>query len=120
MFAGGIADKLGNRYEAKWLVRQLLAVIGGSAQSLRYEGISPDFHGFEFAVRRQGVTEWHQTKISNPHGNWTLSALKREGVLSAFKNRLETDENCRCSALPWPVLFSAWSSLSHISSIQIG
>jgi hypothetical protein len=96
MFAGGIADKLGNRYEAKWLVRQLLAVIGGNAQSLRYEGISTDFRGFEFAIRRHGITEWHQTKISNPHGNWTLSALKREGVLLAFKNRLDGDESSYC------------------------
>lgn len=96
MFAGGIADKLGNRYEAKWLVRQLLEVIGGNAQSLRFEGITPDFQGFEFAVRRREITEWHQTKISNPNGNWTLSALNREGVLSAFKSRLAADENYQC------------------------
>lgn len=96
MFTGGIADKLGNRYEAKWLVRQLLAVIGGGAQSLRYEGISPNFKGFEFALRRKGTTEWHQTKVGNPHGNWTLSALKREGVLLAFKDRLAADEQSLC------------------------
>jgi hypothetical protein len=96
MFAGGIADKLGNRYEAKWLVLQLLAVIGGRAQSLRYEGISTDFQGFEFAVRRQDVVEWHQTKVSNPNGNWTLAALRREGVLSAFKSRLDADLINRC------------------------
>lgn len=96
MFAGGIADKLGNRYEAKWLVRQLLAVVGGSAQSLRYEGISAGFAGFECAVCREGRTEWHQTKVNSPHGNWTLSALKREGVLLAFKNRLSADQNSVC------------------------
>jgi len=27
MIPGGIADKLGNRYEAKWLVRSLMDVI---------------------------------------------------------------------------------------------
>ena len=96
MFAGGIADKLGNRYEAKWLVRQLLDVIGGKAGSLRFEGISASFKGFEFAVRKGDTTEWHQTKISNPNGNWTLAALKREGVLQAFKERLNESENHRC------------------------
>lgn len=96
VFAGGIADKLGNRYEAKWLVRQLLDVIGGKAQSLRYEGISASFSGFEFALRRGGVIEWHQTKINNPNGNWTIAALKREGVLSAFKARLSANDNDVC------------------------
>ena len=97
MFAGGIADKLGNRYEAKWLVRQLLDVIGGKAQSLRFEGIDSSFSGFEFALRRSGATEWHQTKINSPNGNWTLNSLKREGVLSAFKERLNSNESDICA-----------------------
>ena len=96
MFAGGIADKLGNRYEAKWLVRQLLDVIGAKAEALRFEGISQDFKGFEFVVRRDGVTEWHQTKINSPNGNWTLPALAREGVLAAFKARLKDNQNNVC------------------------
>jgi len=91
-----IADKLGNRYEAKWLVRQLLDVVGGKAESLRYEGISASFGGFEFAIHRAGIIEWHQTKINNPNGNWTIAALKREGVLSAFKARLNADANNVC------------------------
>jgi hypothetical protein len=96
VFAGGIADKLGNRYEAKWLVRQLLDVIGGKAQSLRFEGISKDFRGFEFSANRNGKIEWHQTKIKNPNGNWTLSALKREGILEAFKRRLNENQSNIC------------------------
>jgi hypothetical protein len=96
VFPGGIADKLGNRYEAKWLVRQLLDVVGGKAESLRFEGISANFKGFEFAVRKGGVTEWHQTKINNPNGNWTLAALNREGVLRAFKERLSESDKYYC------------------------
>jgi hypothetical protein len=96
VFAGGIADKLGNRYEAKWLVCQFLDVFGGKAQSIRYEGISKAFRGFEFALNRGDQVEWHQTKIKNPNGNWTLSALKREGVMAAFRQRLTVDENSRC------------------------
>jgi hypothetical protein len=96
VFPGGIADKLGNRYEAKWLVRQLLDVVGDKAESLRFEGISASFKGFEFAVRKRGVTEWHQTKINNPNGNWTLAALNREGVLRAFKERLSENDKYYC------------------------
>jgi hypothetical protein len=96
VFAGGIADKLGNRYEAKWLVRQLLDVIGGKAQSLRFEGITPSFSGFEFAVCKNDIVQWHQTKINSPNGNWTIPALDREGVLAAFKRRLETNDADLC------------------------
>lgn len=96
MFKGGIADKLGNRYEAKWLVRQLLDVIGDKAQWLRYEGISSDFCGFEFAVGKGNVIEWYQAKINRPNGNWTLLSLKNENVLSAFKRCLNADYRNHC------------------------
>lgn len=96
MFSGGIADKLGNRYEAKWLVLQLLDVIGGKSTALTFEGIAPSFKGFEFSLVRDGITEWHQTKITNPNGNWTLAALKREGVLEAFRRRFSSTEDDLC------------------------
>ena len=96
MLSGGIADKLGNRYEAKWLVRLLLDVIAGKAAWLRFEGITPEFEGFECSVRRNHVVEWHQTKVNAPHGNWTINALTREGVLTAFKRRLEANTGDLC------------------------
>lgn len=96
MIRGGIPDKLGNRYEAKWLVRQLLDVIAGKAEWLRFEGITPQFTGFEFAIGKGGITEWHQTKMNAPKGNWTIRALERENVLAAFRNRLEASTDVRC------------------------
>lgn len=96
MFSGGIADKLGNRYEAKCLVLQLLDVIGGKSSALTFEGIDPSFKGFEFSLVRDGITEWHQTKTFNPKGNWTLAALKREGVLEAFKHRFSSTKDDLC------------------------
>jgi hypothetical protein len=96
MIPGGQADKLGNRYEAKWLVRCLMNVIANRADWLKFEGVETEYQGFEFAIGRGDITEWHQTKINSPHGNWTISALKKEGVLKAFSNRLSTDENAQC------------------------
>ena len=87
MFAGGIADKLGNRYEAKWLVRQLFCVLYGEREWLRFEGITSTFDGFEFAIGTGDTVEWHQTKKTSPRGNWTVKALEREGVLNAFRER---------------------------------
>lgn len=96
MFPGGISDKLGNRYEAKWLIRQLLDVISGKADWIQYEGVTPQFQGFEFAVGYKGATHWHQTKLNAPNGNWTIPALQRENVLTAFKKRLEGGIDDRC------------------------
>ncbi len=97
MIPGGIADKLGNRYEAKWLVRCLMDVIDGNkANWLNFESVETEYQGFEFAIARGEITEWHQTKVNAPSGNWTLNALKKEGVLKAFSNRLLTDNNAHC------------------------
>lgn len=96
MFIGGISDKLGNKYEVKWLVRQFIDVLGGSSEWIRTEGITDDFKGFEFAVGKGGHVEWHQTKISTTNGNWTISALEREGVLQAFKRRFDANSADRC------------------------
>ena len=96
MIPGGIADKLGNRYEAKWLVRSLMDVIADKAHWLNFESVETEYQGFEFAVGRGEIAEWHQTKVNSPAGNWTINALKKEGVLKAFSNRLSADENAHC------------------------
>ena len=96
MFPGGIADKLGNEYERKWAVRKLLEVVAGRAISIRYEGIPKDFRGFEFALHQPDHVEWHQVKINAPSGNWTLNALKNEGVIDAFGRWLSTDTTAKC------------------------
>lgn len=65
-------------------------------QILNFESVETEYQGFEFAIARGEITEWHQTKVNAPSGNWTLNALKKEGVLKAFSNRLLTDNNAHC------------------------
>ncbi|MDV4181691.1 hypothetical protein R1521_24645 [Rhizobium brockwellii] len=96
MFGGGIADKFGNAYEARWAARQLLDVLNAKARSIRLEGISAAFRGFEFAVDHESHVAWHQTKINAPGQNWTIRALEQEGVLSAFAARLRANDRDRC------------------------
>jgi len=86
---GGLHSKLGNRYEALWLVLKLHEVLGGHAKSLKVEGIGGAFAGFEACFEFEGFSEWHQTKINGAGANWTRRALSREGVTTAFKRRLE-------------------------------
>jgi hypothetical protein len=95
-YSGGIADKTGNIYEAKWVVRQLLDVLRGEAEAVRFESIRREDQGFEFSVERNGVTEHHQSKLQTSNGNWTLLRLEREGVLTAFKAKLAASHTERC------------------------
>ncbi|MGH1403826.1 MAG: ATP-binding protein [Alphaproteobacteria bacterium] len=96
MFAGGIADKLGNEYESKLLIDKLLDVIRGEYEWIRYEGITEEHKGFEFAVGKGVRVEWVQTKINAANGNWTISKLKNEGVLDVFARRLDEDASNHC------------------------
>ena len=96
MFAGGIADKLGNEYEAKLLIDKLLDVITGKYEWIRYEGITEEYNGFEFAVGKKERVEWVQTKINAANGNWTINKLKNEGVLDAFARRLDESPDNHC------------------------
>lgn len=96
MFAGGIADKLGNEYEVKLLIDKLLDVIQGKYDWIRYEGITEEYKGFEFAVGKADRVEWVQTKINAANGNWTIPKLKSEGVLDSFAKRLDENLNNYC------------------------
>ena len=95
MFPGGIANKLGNRFEAKWTVQKLLEVFLGQAESLRFESIDPVDHGVEFSLIRGGQNEWHQTKRQETNGNWTVRRLEREGVLTSALNKIVGGDNQR-------------------------
>ena len=91
---GGIPSKLGNRYEAKWLVRCFLDVISGEASWLKFEGVSIEYEGFEFAIQYNDIIQWHQTKINAPGGNWTIDRLEK--VLANFKARLSEERQNHC------------------------
>ena len=88
---GGEADKLGNRYEGIWTVRQLLEVLHGRAQSLTVESTGETGKGVEFILeRRTGVTEAHQVKRQRGSANtWGLRALRDEGVLAAAEKHVD-------------------------------
>ncbi len=96
MFKGGIADKLGNGYESKWIVKYLLMLVSGKADWFKFEGLDTEYSGFEFACEINNRTEWHQTKNNCSTGNWSIDALKSKGVLKAFANRLGNDPTTHC------------------------
>jgi hypothetical protein len=47
MLRGGVADKLGNDYEAHWTLIEALGVLRGHAEEIRLEAFNEDATGFE-------------------------------------------------------------------------
>ncbi len=93
---GGAAEKFGNRYEGRWTVSCLLDVMDEKTDSIRLEPPDLEGQGFEFRTTKQGIQEYHQVKRQRSVGNWTLNALKREGVLTNFAAKLQEDPMVHC------------------------
>lgn len=88
---GGPANKLGNRYESWWTVRQLVRIIDKEADSIRIE--DPNFDKAEFVVAVGDCRELHQAKRSHPEGKWNLSDLR--SILQVMFEQLSANENTR-------------------------
>ena len=88
---GGPANKLGNRYESWWTIRQLVRIIDKEADSIRIE--DPNFDKAEFVVTVGDSRELHQAKRSHPEGKWNLSDLR--SILQVMFEQLSANENAR-------------------------
>ena len=88
---GGPANKLGNRYESWWTIRQLVRIIDKEADSIRIE--DPNFDKAEFVVAIGDSRELHQAKRSHPEGKWNLSDLR--SILQVMFEQLSANENTR-------------------------
>jgi hypothetical protein len=87
---GGIADKLGGRYESRWTLRCALRVLAGLADWIEIEPLGPTGEGIEFVFSEGQAQERHQVKRGRTGvGHWTLAALNSEGVLGHFSHILE-------------------------------
>lgn len=88
---GGRADKLGNSYEERWLVRQYLDLLNNKISSITVEAIGLDEEGVEFWVNHfDGTREAHQCKARNGmNEKWTIADLKSRKVLSRLGKQLD-------------------------------
>jgi len=102
---GGYAEKLGNRYEGHWVVRQLLYVLAEQIRSLVIESVGDDERGVDvWVTRKDGIREAQQCKGRNAgRESWSVKDLERCGVLGYARMQLERDPTYQytfVSALP--------------------
>lgn len=95
MLKGGVADKLGNGYEAHWTLIEALRVLRGQADEMRLEPFNENAKGFEFRVTTAQASVWHQCKRQRSSSSWTPHALDVEGVLKDFGRKL-ADPSSSC------------------------
>lgn len=83
---GGVADKLGNRYELAWAVQHALRCIQDERRSFTLEDLDPELaDGSEFTfVDEHGAVSVTQVKRQNSsNDHWTIAALRSRGVFDA-------------------------------------
>ena len=79
---GGYAEKLGNRYEGRWGVRQLLHLLSEEIVTVTIEPLGDDEPGVDLWIeRRDGSRQGQQCKHHDK--SWTLADLNARGVLRA-------------------------------------
>ncbi|MFJ6726667.1 hypothetical protein ACIQPQ_17330 [Streptomyces sp. NPDC091281] len=88
---GGVADKLGNRYEGWWTIwRGVVPVLRGQYDAIQVETLGPPGEAVEFRLyghQPSGPDQVHQCKRSRA-SSWTLNALRTEGLLNPFGRHL--------------------------------
>jgi len=87
---GGTADKLGNRYEGRWVAKQLLRLLNEEITSVTVEPIGPDEHGVDLlVVKKDGTRQLQQCKARlGNRESWSVATLKEKGILAHLKNHL--------------------------------
>ena len=88
---GGPAAKVGNRYETKWTLSEVLGLLSGETESIRLE--DPNVEKAEFVVTKGSHQEFHQVKRSHPSGKWSLATLDSYGLLQAIGKALRGNQN---------------------------
>src|SRR4051812_40963556 len=87
---GGRADKLGNRYEGRWVARNLLFVLDGRLASLTVEAVGDEERGVDlWQAHPDGTREAQQCKRKNWNkGKWGIGELRTQGVLGHLAYQL--------------------------------
>ena len=89
----GMADKLGNRFEKRWVVQQFLHLLAGHLRSVMYEPVGPDEKGVDLWITRpDGRREAQQCKgEQGTRPEWSIADLARRGILGHLREQRQRD-----------------------------
>ncbi|WP_054692993.1 AAA family ATPase [Desulfosarcina cetonica] len=90
---GGMSEKLGNRYEGRWVAKQLLRLLNEEIRSVTVELIGPEEEGVDLlVVKKNNVRQLQQCKARMANQNsWSVRALATRGILGHLQNHLDRD-----------------------------
>ena len=86
---GPMADKLGNRYEGRWVAKQLLRLLNEELESVTVELIGQEEIGVDIlVVKKNGIRQFQQCKARLDD---SVTDLKNKGILGNLKYQLSRD-----------------------------
>ncbi len=90
---GGYADKLGNRYEDRWVARQLLGILNEDILAVTVEPVGEDGEGVDLWVElADGTRQAQQCKLRNRSSDsWSVADLNSSGILAKARKQLDRD-----------------------------
>jgi hypothetical protein len=90
---GGMAEKLGNRYEGKWVSKQLLALINEEIKSVTVELVGTREQGVDLLViRKDNISQFQQCKARfGSKESFSVSDIDSYGILNNMKDHFNCD-----------------------------
>lgn len=101
----GMAEKLGNRYEGRWVAKQLLALINEGIKSVTVELIGTNEQGVDLLViSKDNISQFQQCKARfGSKESFSVSDIDSYGILNNMKDHFDRDpknEFAIVSAIP--------------------
>jgi hypothetical protein len=96
--SGGLADKIGNRYEGRIAIWRILQLLDEQHDSARVRFEQPGDDKFEWWVQSQdgSRTYTQEKRQQSVDDEWTIGTLVSRGVIQAFGQRLGEEPTARC------------------------
>jgi hypothetical protein len=99
---GGVADKLGNKYELSWAILHALRCIQDERRSITFEDLDPELaEGSEFTfVDEHGTIA--VTQVKRQHSitdHWTVAALRSRGIFAAATHHVTAGREYHFSSM---------------------
>lgn len=91
---GGRADKFGNRYEGRWVLKQLLRLVKEEIINITLEAVGREEEGIDLWIEnKDGSRVCCQCKARNgSEEHWTIGDLGAKGIFQKAKKQLDFSE----------------------------